>query len=374
MAGLTGLAELSRSEWAVLRLIRVKTWSTRADIAEALGVTKMHATNLVRALASAGLVVDAPSASGLRGQPIRRVHLKADAAHAFGVSFSHETVEVGTLDFQGVLRARRTLPLGEATLDQIAAVIEAETEAQGDALGFDRRRALGVGVALPGDFRIDRQVINTHYFPQFEGLNLKLELEKRLSHRVEVENDSTSAAMGEWLVGGGRGLSSFISIFIGHGMGGGIVANEALIRGHSGNAGIFGMPFPLNAPRPSGTDLLRHLQAAGQDVRDFDQLNEIDVSPALTAWLDRAADQLRDPLGALARAIDPEAILIGGRLPHRLLQGLTERLDTEAFCAANRHEIPVPKLLASRLAQTATVVGAAILLMEERSWTRATGA
>jgi glucokinase len=55
-----------------------------------------------------------------------------------------------------------------------------------------------------------------------------------------VENDANAAAYGEWRAGAGRGLSSFVCLTLGTGVGGGIVLGGSLYRGATGFAGEIG--------------------------------------------------------------------------------------------------------------------------------------
>ncbi|NUN50777.1 MAG: ROK family protein, partial [Candidatus Brocadiae bacterium] len=76
--------------------------------------------------------------------------------------------------------------------------------------------------------------------PGFEGVNIRQELERRLGLPVAVENDSTTAALGELLFGHGRAHQSFLVATLGTGVGGGLVIDGALRRGAHGFAAEIG--------------------------------------------------------------------------------------------------------------------------------------
>jgi glucokinase len=59
-------------------------------------------------------------------------------------------------------------------------------------------------------------------------------------HRVGVYNDVNAIAFGEFVAGAGRGARDVLTVFVGTGIGGGIVADGALIEGATNCAGEIG--------------------------------------------------------------------------------------------------------------------------------------
>jgi len=65
-------------------------------------------------------------------------------------------------------------------------------------------------------------------------------MEKKLGCKVYMANDVNSAAWGEFVYGAGREAEEMVAIFIGSGIGGGIVSNGRLVEGGTGTAGEVG--------------------------------------------------------------------------------------------------------------------------------------
>jgi glucokinase len=57
---------------------------------------------------------------------------------------------------------------------------------------------------------------------------------------VKLTNDANAAALGEKLFGNGKGLSDFVTITLGTGVGSGFIVNNQLMYGHDGMAGEVG--------------------------------------------------------------------------------------------------------------------------------------
>ena len=219
--------------------------------------------------------------------------------------------------------------------------------------------------SVPGDFLNDGGLKAHAYFPDLWGRNLGRTLGRMTDLPVFVENDGKACSIGELILGAGRAHRSFMVVHIGHGVGGGIVIGGRIHRGAMGNAGPFGAFWPLDKPRPSGQDLLETLNASGIPCRDFDELDAMDLvdHPVVMSWVTRTAAQLEDIVPKVARFIDPEVVVLGGRLPPNILEAIVSRVDLQSM-----YDEPVtdrdthrPRLIASQLGARAGIIGSAVL-------------
>ncbi|WP_456435374.1 ROK family protein [Thermovibrio ammonificans] len=98
--------------------------------------------------------------------------------------------------------------------------------------------AKGVCIAVAGLVNGETgEVTESPNLPFLNGLNLKEEVEKRLTGTaVRVVNDATAAAYGEFKRGSGRGSRLFLCLTLGTGLGGGAVINGEPLIGVSGSA------------------------------------------------------------------------------------------------------------------------------------------
>ncbi|MEM6299409.1 MAG: ROK family protein [Bacteroidota bacterium] len=98
----------------------------------------------------------------------------------------------------------------------------------------------GVGVGAPNaNFRTGA-ISRAANLPWKEDFFIRKELEERLKYPVFLDNDANVAALGEWKFGGAKGLTDFMVITLGTGLGSGIVCEGRLLHGHSGLAGELG--------------------------------------------------------------------------------------------------------------------------------------
>lgn len=355
---------LQDSEKSVLRSIWAEGPIPRIDIGERTGLGSATVTRITRELVRRGLVQESVRRNGRRGKPARPVMLRQRGAFAYGVYFSHSYMDAGLVDLTGRLIAQERLTFDQATPSLIVRAARIGLTRLTARAGVELARVVGAGFALPGDFGDSGKLKAHAYFPALWDCDVMAAFSESMPIPVFVENDGAAAAAGERVNGIGRSIQTFVFIHIGHGVGGGLVLNGRLFRGHHGNSGLMGGLFPLNAPRPSGQDLIETLQAAGYSVPDFNALDDPTVinSPAMRKWTARAARQLGQALSVAGRLVDPEAIILGGRMPPKILNALYSALDVKGAFAASQ-SLPHPTVLASELGPDGGLIGAASVCM-----------
>ena len=123
---------------------------------------------------------------------------------------------------------------------------------QEELLSSTKYEAKGLGVGAP----------NANYFKgtveQPANLNWKGVIplaklfEEKMSLPTVVTNDANAGALGELYFGAGRGMSDFIFITLGTGLGSGIIVNGELVYGRHGFAGELGHVVIIQHGRPCG--------------------------------------------------------------------------------------------------------------------------
>jgi glucokinase len=150
-----------------------------------------------------------------------------------GVDFGGTAVKAGIVEGGEVVRSTATATRLDAgakdVLDSIANTVLALTP-KPDA----------VGVAIPGEVNSEGRCWRLANVPGFEGVAIGEELAKRLGCPIAVENDATTAALGEQLYGHGREHPSFLMVTLGTGIGGGLVLGHQLYPGSNGFAAEIG--------------------------------------------------------------------------------------------------------------------------------------
>ncbi len=100
---------------------------------------------------------------------------------------------------------------------------------------------LAIGVGICGQVSMDRgAVLSSPNLPGWDNVPLRDRLERGLELPVVVGNDVNVIALGEWSQTTGQEVRDMVVVFIGTGLGGGVVADGRLLTGHLGHAAEIG--------------------------------------------------------------------------------------------------------------------------------------
>ncbi|HET8845736.1 MAG TPA: ROK family protein [Ktedonobacteraceae bacterium] len=283
--------------------------------------------------------------------------------------------------------SKRTVELASSALD--------EAQLPGGA------EIVAVGVGAAG--QIDRNAGIILDAPNLGVRNLDLNdlLGKAFNKPVLVGNDVEVATAGELYYGSGRGYNNFVCVFVGTGIGGGIVQKGRMYTGESGTAGEVGHTTICAGGRLCGcgnrgcleayasrTAITRAIMAeihhgrksvladeAAQQLKQGETIirsgllaDAIRQNDALTIEVvTEAADYLGYGLGSVINFYNPECIILGGGVVEAI-DLLFERASSRALTIALSQPARDTKILRTKLGDFSGVVGAAYLAAESAGY------
>ncbi|WP_329181543.1 ROK family transcriptional regulator [Streptomyces sp. NBC_01477] len=226
----------------VLDAIRTAGPVSRVELAPLTGLTSQTVSNVVRRLLDAGLVSESGYAPSSGGKRRTLLSPRADGAYAVGVQLDPDAAVIVVVDLAGEVLASRRVELPDgATPADLVGRIAAAAQRLTARTRIDPARLLGTGIAAPGP--IDGPAGAVVSPPNFAGwgrVPLLEMFETATGMPVAMDNDATAAAIGERWIGGKERAGSFLFIYLGTGVGAGIILNNTVLHGDSGNAGEFG--------------------------------------------------------------------------------------------------------------------------------------
>lgn len=324
----------------VLEMIRLQGPISRAAIARKTGLSVQTLSNIADELLGSGLLRVEPVRTGSRGAPAVGLTLNPDGGYTFGISLDHRRLVLVLVDITGGVRGQETMEIEGLAPRVVLRHVKRLATALTRQAGVAADRLWGAGVVMPMRFEHGAPVaFGPTSMPAWQQVPVVDLLSASLGIPVQVENDATAAAVGEQLHGAGRRLRDFFYIYIGVGVGGGMILSGHPYRGSAGRAGELGHIVVEAGGRPCACGnrgcLERYASlSAAQHALDGrpEGLSRIDPSrmadriDAMGPWIDLAARHLATACITIDNLLDPEAIVIGGIVPDSILTRLIDSL------------------------------------------------
>lgn len=341
--------QLIPSQTSVIREIHKCGSTTRVDLAGTTGLSTQSLTRITKQLIDDGLIVEGERRHTGRGQPAVCISIAPGRLVSFGLVIEHDQITCVATELGGerifYLRRRGDFGNADHVVDEASSMLKtAVDQCPANAI------ALGVGVSQSGFFleRDSRRVASRNDPTGYAKLDLRTALKLPEDMPVFVENDGRAAAIGQAVDGVGKGLESFFLILMTKGIGGGFVHKGELIRGRLGNAGEVANFVP-SAPS--------HLKPSAESLRDFLKSrwgytpsdDEIEVAAGrkdrdFEEWLCGAVESLEPVLEAITTLLDPEAIILAGRLLPSVRRAIAERARVNGISYKD-FRAPVPDII-----------------------------
>jgi len=319
---------------ATFELVHARGPMTHPAIVDWTGLSKPTVTQVLGQLIDRGLFRIAGRTRGLPGPTAQLYDVNPHAAWVLCLDIGREWLRAALTDLNGRVtgeRAVRTSTGGAGSLiGQLRRTALLLTEEAGISLTQVTQAVVGTpGVIRPGEdhFSLAPQL------PGWESSEVIGDVRAALVAPVRFENDVNLAALGELSEGCAQGRRDFVLLWIGTGVGMGVILDGELRRGAAGLAGEIGYlrldriadGGRADSPPTWGAGAYeRHVSApAIVAVATRLGLAHVDSAEAVFALArsgsTRAAEvvavearRLASAVAAVAAVLDPELVVIGG--------------------------------------------------------------
>ena len=366
---------------------------SRVELAQIVGLSPQTISNISRRLLDQDLIYEAGKEGTGPGKPRTMLRLKSSGMYAVGVHLDPAVTTFVVLDLVGavVKHSRIKTPAGTdpgAVIETIAAEIK---QLITDS-GVDPARIAGLGIASPGPIDLEEgTVVDPPLLLGWDRVPLRDALAAATGLSTIVDKDVTSAAVAETWAGGPSGAGSFVFMYMGTGIGCGIVLNDEVVRGTSGNAGEIGhiIVDPDGAPCDCGlrgcvksSCIPQVLVARAVEAGVLEGPLEAVTGPAIQesfaalcaaagagdpraeAIIDHSAVLVARAVSTVTNALDVDRVVFGGPFWTCLSQRYLERIPElvrEGSATRKIHEIEV---VGTGVGEDVGAIGAACLVLE----------
>lgn len=355
--------------------LRLNGQLSRADLARATKLSKQAVSNIIEELQRDGLVVSLDVVRKGRGQPSTPYRLVAEGAFAIGLQIDRHVTRAVAVNLLGqvLVSAETNLPPGGPARG-VKVILDLIENVRGQLAGLDtqaEKRLVGLGVAMPGPFGLDGDEDDPWMMAAWQNFPLLETLAAGTGLDVGLQNDAAASATAERMVGAAHGLDHAVCLYLGYGIGAGIILNGELYSGANGNAGELGMV--LAPPGPSGgrqqplehrASLASLYQHMGVDPADpalqenLSRAAEI-CDPSLDEWIGYAAADLRWSIQLIETIFDPQTVILCGSAPEPLARRLMDAIHPLLPSIADRATRSSPRLQLGMTDPWAVALGAA---------------
>ncbi|MEJ6394813.1 ROK family transcriptional regulator [Gymnodinialimonas sp. 2305UL16-5] len=366
------------NERLLLTVLRRNAPMAKADIARATGLSAQTVARLIGALEDEGLIARGTPKKGRIGQPSTPLSLDPLGALFLGMKVGRRSVEMVVIDFVGRVldREQHLYDYPDfAVVRDFANAAAAQLRARlPDGL---QDRVGGLGIAMPFHLWNWAQHIGVDaaLMADWERRDLQAEVAGALDIPVFLQNDATSACSAEMVFGAAPMPANALCFFLAFFIGGGLVINNTLYSGSTGNAAGLG---PLQVPDRDGqvrplidlaslSVLEKSLVEQGHDARQMwvDPEAWTFPAPIVEAWLGQCAVAMARAICSVQTLLDLEAILIDGWMPRDVVADLTARVRGE-LAGLDLTGLERPEIKAGTIGKDARAIGAASLPLGHR--------
>ena len=234
-----------------------------------------------------------------------------------------------------------------------------------------------VGVGIPGGLDTTREkALMITNFIDWNGLPLRSMIEEASGAPAKIENDANAYALGEGCKGAAHGLTDYVVLTLGTGLGGGIIIGGNVLSGSHGLAGELGHMVIGNEEKcGSGCGGKGHIEAfcaadalerksveknlyADGEIPDMKKLWERRAKKDIEDFWNTMLNNLAKGVATIMHVFDPQAIIFGGGLSQG--EGFIDSLRQRIMPYLG---IPYRNLIDLRLSvhgNDAAIIGAAV--------------
>jgi len=231
---------------SVLRYIQEMGQADQAQIAKALGLSLMTVNKIINRLLKRHLVVKAGKSDKKSGRRSNLFRFNPHLYYSIGIDISEDRLVMSAVDPWGNEKGIKEYNFKkyneQKSLDyQVMHNLSTSFYRFIDEFGIDHKKIAVVGVAPAGiiDTKNGILILGTH-LAGVDNLNLRSKLQEIIGISVFVDDPARAIAYYEKKYGQASEVNNFIYVYLGRGVGSGIVINNEIYRGFGGTSGEIG--------------------------------------------------------------------------------------------------------------------------------------
>ncbi|AZO93457.1 ROK family transcriptional regulator [Halocella sp. SP3-1] len=344
------------NRYIILNQIIERQPISRTELAEILNVSHTTISQLVKELIEEDLVVESYTKS-TGGRPPKILSFKGYNKYIITLSFKETAISLAIFNLNFKLLHAEKINVKDNELTGLIEVIGDVLERLILEKKIKKKQILAMGISVPGIYKDNQDLIISSTAPYLNGQSLMKKIKNKVDFcPVFIQNDANIAVHYEWNYMLKKRYDNLIFIYIGDGIGSGIIIGNKLYSGSHGNAGELGhMQVKSTGKRCicGGTGCLEMLSSIKAIENEFKEKVYFTIDEIIKGYLsgeekckrviDRAVKYFARALSSMVSFFDPEIIILGDF--HNLYRGkIKDKLEEEMkkshiFCVEDRPEL-----------------------------------
>lgn len=250
---------------------------------------------------------------------------------------------------------------GQSIIERVIEIIEQ----------YDSIDRVAVSTAGQVDSENGIVVYSTDNIPYYTGMRVKSLIENKTGIPTFVENDVNSAALGEAHFGAAKGVSDFICLTLGTGIGGAIFLNNKLYKGSASSAGELGHMIIHSGGKQctcGGEGCFECYASASALIKAVNKVSPVELNafqifekeniekPEIRSEIDKWIDEIIVGLVNIIYIFNPSMIVLGGGIMNE--DYIIELIDRKIYTRLMDNFKNV-KIVRPKLGNDAGMIGAA---------------
>ncbi len=325
------------------------------------------------------------------------VKQKGSGQCVVGIDMGGTKILASVIDDSGrILSRKKTATIAtqgtQSIIDRISDLVDSVIQ----KAEIEKQKISAIGIGAPGPIKSEEGIVVFAPNLGWHNVPLKQSLEHKTGLLTYLDNDVNVGTLGEYAFGAGRGKKSIVGIFVGTGIGGGIIIDGKLFYGSSSTAGEIGHTIikvggpkcgcgnrgclEAIASRTAITKQLRRRILIQKEESILPKLNGNQLDTIKSGSIAKAFRQGDKPtvkvikkatkyigisIASTVNFLNPETIILGGGLIEALGEEVIKRIRHFAKKYAIQHAMSGVEITTAQLGDDAGIIGAAVLAQQK---------
>ncbi len=376
----------------IINLLYINKTLTNAYLVKETGLSLPTVSNLLAELSEEKFIEIQGAGESSGGRRPNLVGLTNDAFYSIAIDMERYTAKIALLNSNNdILGEIKQFDINIYDKDETVNILASKINEFLASISNNKNRIIGVGISLPGLTNSEKGI--NYNFLNFDKISVSELLQQKTGQPVFIINDAQARALAELRYGKAKNAKNALVIYLGMGLGTGLIIDGKIYKGSTGFAGEFShVPVVDNGilchcgkrgcleTIASGAALERLAKEGLERGEDSELINYFDKQKNRIKYMDiinsalkgdsfaieilsKVGAELGRGIAMLIQILNPELIIFGGQMikaGHLLTIPIEHSLIK--YCI-NELRIPV-KIEISEIGDKASLIGAVINLTE----------